>query len=300
MSPLSVAGFTNLGYRLHSRRFESIEPASEGRTVVITGGTAGIGRAAVEHLGRLGWRVALVGRNPVKLEYVAAGIPGEVVGHQADLSLMAEIRDLAARLSESEPSIDALVNNVGVFMPGRTETIEGLETTFATNLAGQYLLTELLIPRLRQAPDPRVVSVSSSGMYATRIRPDDLQSTRGGYQGPAAYAHTKRGQVVLTEMWALRHQATGIAFHAMHPGWVATTGLAQALPTFVRIMKPLLRTPPQGADTIAWLTAADIVAYSGGFWFDRRRAPTHVVARTRETEADREAMGDALADVTGV
>jgi len=160
MNRLSVAGFTNLGYRLHSRAFEPIAADMSGKTVVVTGASDGLGKETTRSLARLGARVIGVGRNPVRLAALESEVTGDVVAIQADLSLMTDVRDLAHHLLATEPHIDVLVNNVGVLLPERTVTEEGLETTLATNLAGHFLLTNLLLPRLIQS-SPRGSSTSA-------------------------------------------------------------------------------------------------------------------------------------------
>jgi NAD(P)-dependent dehydrogenase (short-subunit alcohol dehydrogenase family) len=212
---------------------------------------------------------------------------------------LGDIRDLAQSLLSNEPRIDVLINNVGVLLPARQVTEEGLETTLATNLAGHFLLTNLLIPRFETSARSRIVNVSSGGMYSERIRPDDLLFERSEYSGTVAYARSKRGQVILTEMWAELLDPERVVVHAMHPGWARTAGVAFSLPTFNRLMGPFLRTPQQGADTAVWLAAADEPGETtGGFWFDRRRAPTHLSEKTVESAEDRTALWDKLSDLT--
>jgi NAD(P)-dependent dehydrogenase (short-subunit alcohol dehydrogenase family) len=300
MNKLSIASFTNLGYRLHARRFSPVEADMTGKTVVVTGSTGGLGLESARSLSRRGARVVIVGRNEQKLASAAESIEGEVMAQQADLSLLAEVRQLADRLMESTPRIDVLINNVGVLLPERTETDEGLEMSFATNLAGHFLLTNLLLPRLADSRPARVINVSSGGMYAARIDPSDLQFIRRPYTGKAAYASSKRGQVILTEMWAERFPGRNVVFHSMHPGWAKTAGVAESLPAFNKVMQPLLRTPAEGADTIIWLAVAEEPGRgSGGFWFDREEAPTHLTDSTQETAADRAELWTELARVTG-
>jgi dehydrogenase/reductase SDR family member 12 len=299
MSLFSIAGFTNIGYRLHSRDHEPVRTDMTGKTVVVTGGTGGLGRASAEAIAALGARTVVVGRDRQKLDAAVKEIDGEVIAHEADLSLMAEIRDLAEHLG-SERRIDVLINNVGVLLPERTETSEGLETTFATDLAGQFLLTNLLIPQLVESGDSSIVNVTSGGMYSERIRPGDLQFQRREYSGTAAYAHAKRGQVILTDLWARRLEGSGVSVHAMHPGWANTPGVAGSLPLFDKVMRPFLRTAQQGADTMVWLAStSDPAGRSGELWFDREVVPKHLVERTRESESDRQELWDRLVTVTG-
>jgi dehydrogenase/reductase SDR family protein 12 len=299
MSILSVASFTNLGYRLHSHSFEPIDADLSGQTVVVTGGTGGLGRVAAREIAGLGARTLVVGRSPDKLRAAEEELPGEVVGYEADLSLMSEVSGLADRLDANEERIDVLINNVGVLLPEREMTSEGLEKTFATDLAGHFLLTNLLIPKLVDSAPSRIINVTSGGMYTERIRPDDLQYERGKYTGTSAYARAKRGQVILTRMWAERLEQTGVTVHAMHPGWAATPGVAESLPTFNRLMGPLLRTPEQGADTLVWLAAdAEPTDTNGLLWFDREPAPEHLIDRTRESAEDRATLWDRLVEIT--
>lgn len=300
MSKLSIAAFTNLGYRLHARDHRPLDTDMSGRTVVVTGATGGLGLTAARALGDLGARVAIVGRSPEKLERAMASIGGDVVTYQADLSLMEEVRSLAGRLRSDLERIDVLINNVGVLLPTRKMTGEGLEKTLATNLAGHFLLTNLLASKLIESAPARVVNVTSGGMYSEKIRPDDLQFEKETYTGTASYARTKRGQVILNELWAERFADTGVVVHTMHPGWAATAGVASSLPTFNKVMRPFLRTPEQGADTIVWLaSSAEALESSGKLWFDRQLAPTHMLESTKESDAERRELWDRLVDLTG-
>lgn len=300
MNKLGIASFTNLGYRLHSRRFSPVEADMTGKTVVVTGSTGGLGLESARSLSRMGARVVIVGRNEQKLASAAESVEGEVTAQQADLSLLAEVRQLAGRLIDSNPKIDVLINNVGVLLPERTETREGLEMSFATNLAGHFVLTNLLLPRLAESGPARVINVSSGGMYAARIDPSDLQFIRRRYTGKAAYASSKRGQVILTEVWAERFPGREVVFHAMHPGWARTAGVAESLPIFNKLMQPLLRNPAEGADTIIWLAVAEEPGHvSGRFWFDREEAPTHLTDATQETASDRSELWTEMVRVTG-
>lgn len=300
MSVLSIPSFTNIGYRFHARSQGPIETDLSGKTVVITGGTGGLGRAAAQGVASLGARVVVIGRNDGKLKAAEAEIEGEVVGYRADLSLMSETRDLANRLLADEERIDVLINNAGVLLPEREVTSEGIEKTLAIDLAGHFLLTNLLIPRLIENAPSRIINVTSGGMYAERMRPDDLQFENREYKGSAAYAHAKRGQVILTGMWAERLEGTGVTVHAMHPGWAKTAGVERSLPTFNKLMGPFLRTPEQGADTMVWLAAdPEAATHSGELWFDREIVPKHFIERTKETLEDRDALWEGLSLLTG-
>ncbi len=294
----SVVGYTALGYRLRSHG--KIETDLTGRVAVVTGATSGLGRQTASELARLGASVTLVGRNPDKTAAVVESIRRETGNSKlraeiADLSEMEQIRALADRI---EAPVHILVNNAGVLLPERSETREGFETSFATNLLGHFLLTNLLASKLERPA--RIVNVSSGGMYTQRIRLDDLQMKRGRYDGAVAYARAKRGQVILTELWAAALHGRGVVVHSMHPGWADTPGVSDSLPRFYKLTKPLLRTPAQGADTIVWLCASDAAGQSTGqFWHDRRPRPTHRFAKTRESPEERESLWARLTELSG-
>ena len=126
------------------------------------------------------------------------------------------------------------------------------------------------------------------------------QNDQGEYKGSAAYARTKRGQVILAEMWADQLADRGVTVNAMHPGWADTPGVVDSLPMFYKVTKPFLRKASEGADTIVWLAASNEAAgQSGLFWHDRRPRSTHKTRRTEERPEDRTALWQALSDLSG-
>ena len=297
---LSIGSFTNLGYLIHSRNHEKIESDLSDQTILITGASAGLGGETAMTLAGLGARVLAVARSEDKLAELHDRSAGRIVPVPGDLSLMEEVRRVTDQVIDNCGRLDVLINNVGVLLPERSETSEGIETTLATNLAGHFLLTNRLIPLMVESAPARIINVSSGGMYTERIRPDDLGFTKGKYSGAAAYARTKRAQVELTEMWANRLAGTGVVVHSMHPGWAKTGGVSAGLPIFDKVMKPLLRTASQGADTIVWLAAAEEPAQtSGRFWFDRRPVDTHLLKSTKVSEKVRRALWSRLEEITG-
>jgi dehydrogenase/reductase SDR family protein 12 len=288
----SLLGYTRLGYQWRRREWESL-PRLAGRVAVITGATGGLGAAAAAQLRALGATVILVGRDPGKLATMRDQLQGlshggPVETEIADLSDMRAVSALSDRLRQ-RGDIDILLNNAGVLLNERRETAEGLETTFATNLLGHYILTERLLPSLAARTDARVINVSSGGMYTQRIRVDDPETRQLAYKGPEVYARTKRGQVIMTGRWAARYPAVGV--YSMHPGWADTVGVQTALPGFRKLTRPLLRNADEGADTMTWLAAAGRDRLqSGAFYHDRRVWPEHRMRSTRETPAEREAL----------
>jgi NAD(P)-dependent dehydrogenase (short-subunit alcohol dehydrogenase family) len=153
--------------------------------------------------------------------------------------------------------------------------------TVASQVVGPFLLTALLLGHLAAAEAPRVVTMSSGGMYASNLEVDRLQMD-DDYNGTEQYARAKRAQVTLTEMWAAHPGSAPVVFHAVHPGWADTPGVAASLPRFRQVVGPLLRTPAQGADTMVWLTADDTAMSSSGcFWHDRRPRSIHRLPTTK-------------------
>lgn len=292
-----VAGYTNVGYRIRNRGWSTTElPRLEGKVVLVTGASSGLGLAAAEGFARLGATVWLVVRSQERGEQARATIVersgnGDVHVGLCDLSELESIRRFAGHFRARAPRLDVLVNNAGVMTETRRVSADGIELTFATNVVGPFLLTSLLIPMLQESAPARIINVSSGGMYTQSLRADDLQSEHGEFDGPKVYARTKRAEVILAELWAERLAGTGVVVHAMHPGWADTPGVQSSLPRFYTLTRPLLRTAAQGADTIVWLgAAAEPGRSTGRFWHDRRPRPTHRLAWTRETPEDRERL----------
>jgi NAD(P)-dependent dehydrogenase (short-subunit alcohol dehydrogenase family) len=290
-------GYTNVGYRIRSRGWDDGELARmDGKVVLVTGATSGLGAAAAEGFAKLGARVWLVARDRERAEatrdrIVARSGSDAVEIGICDLSRPASIREFARDFQSRSERLDVLVNNAGVLTPERTLTDDGIEMTFATNVVGPFLLTELLLPTLRASVPARVINVSSGGMYTQKLRSDDLCMERDDFDGSIAYARTKRAEVILTEELARKLDGSGVVVHSMHPGWADTPGVRSSLPRFYRLMKPLLRTAEQGADTIVWLGAAEEPgASTGGFWHDRRQRPTHLLPWTHESREERERL----------
>ncbi len=297
-----LPGYSRLGYRLRGLSWPgAIAGSLHGQTALVTGGSSGIGEAAAEGLLAAGATVHLLGRDPEKTRDAVRRLETRVPGARArlhpetcDISELADVRRFSESFLARRGSLDVLVNNAGVLSPSREETEEGFELTFATNVLGPFLLTSLLLPALAATETPRVIAVSSGGMYTARLRAGDLELRREPYDGSRAYAHTKRIQVILARLWAEHHGSDGFLFHSMHPGWVATPGLRRSLPRFERLLRPALRSPHEGADTIVWLATSPLPrSYGGAFWHDRIRRPQHRLPRTRETESERRLLWDS-------
>jgi NAD(P)-dependent dehydrogenase (short-subunit alcohol dehydrogenase family) len=200
----------------------------------------------------------------------------------------------------TEQRLDVVVDNAGAIYPDRQETEDGIERTLAILVCGPYVMERELLPLLRSTPGSRVIAVTSGGMYAQRVHFDDLQWRSRTFNGPAAYAQAKRIQVALVREWALRTRGWDISFNAMHPGWADTPGLADALPQFQRLMRPLLRSPQQGADTITWLATTQLRPPGGRLYLDRRPRLFDRVPQTRLDADDRAELWETIAELTGV
>jgi dehydrogenase/reductase SDR family protein 12 len=301
-----LPGFSRIGYAARERLVPRGPLDLEGKTVMVTGASSGIGEAACRTLAEAGARVVMAVRDLEKgersRERIREGAPdAEIELLRADVSDLASVREAATSYLDAGVPLDVLVNNAGVLPPERRRTEEGFELTFATNVLGPFLLTALLLPALIDSAPSRILAVSSGGMYTARLDLDDLQLDRRDFDGARFYAHTKRIEVALAEEWTRRLAGVGVTAHSLHPGWVATPGVADSLPGFDRVMRPLLRDADAGADTIVWLAgspAAD--EHPGAFWHDRRPRPMHRVPWTRETAAERAELFDRCAELCGI
>jgi dehydrogenase/reductase SDR family member 12 len=303
LTEASVAGsFSRIGLAARSRLLPEFTgpqpPPAAGRSVLITGATSGIGHAAAVALARQGAAVHFLARDRGRAgralaQIMAASGSARVSYGLADLEDLASVWRFAREFHAACPRLDVLIHNAGTIHPSYRTDRTGTELTYAGQVVAPFLLTAMLLPRLSASGAGRVITVSSGGMYTQRLDLTALPPPEAGYRGAAAYARVKRAQVALSAEWARRTAGTGVAFHTMHPGWADTPGLAAALPRFRRILRPLLRTPEQGADTITWLATADpALLGSGGFWHDRRRRPEYLLPWTREDASARDLLWD--------
>ncbi|WP_270889959.1 SDR family oxidoreductase [Pedococcus sp. 5OH_020] len=245
-----------------------------GRTVVVTGSSGGIGKATALRLAQMGAIMAVTGRNETRTRQAANEVrsaTGAVVrAFTADLSSQAEVRKLAAALLDTFPRIDVLVNNAGGYWNTRHITSDGLERTFAINHLAPFLLTKLLLDRLKASPEGRVVTVSSNAQRMGRIDFEDLQGEED-YSGARAYNQSKLANVLFTHELARKLAHSSVTANALHPGVVRTSfgagdpGRAQRL--FVPLARPFMRTPDQGAATSVLLASSpDLKGVQGTFF----------------------------------
>jgi len=285
-----ITSFTNIGYAARSRldNWTDLDAYDlSGRVMVLTGATSGLGLAAAGQLARCGATVVLAGRNPDKTlrvrDELAASTGNDTLETViADMGDLGAVRAAAAELASRHDRVDALLHNAGALSDTRQVAPDGTELTIASQVVGPFLMTTLLLDQLRRA-DGRVITMASGGLYSTGLRVEGLEMSEADYKGTEQYSRAKRAQVTLNEMWA--ESEPEIAFHALHPGWADTPGVEESLPTFRKIVGPLLRTPQQGADTMVWLTAdPEPGARTGEFWLDRRVRSIHKLGSTRRTD----------------
>lgn len=309
-----VPSFSGIGVLARRRLFDwqALDTYDlTGQTIVLTGGTSGIGEAAALQYAKMGAHLVLVARDKAKVDTAVATLK-QTTGNDRIDSVLADLgqRDDVQRAAEDILSrwshIDTLVHNAGALFNQRQRTAEGQDLTVELMVSAPFLMTHLLLPALCSGAKPgRVLTMSSGGMYTEPLRVDDLSMSDDDYHGAKQYARAKRAQVSLNEVWGERVDAQQCVFHALHPGWVDTPGIQGALPGFTRLLARtrLLRTPSEGADTLIWLSADERPLHStGDFWHDRDMRDTHMTRRTREsdTAANRAALWAWCVENTGV
>ncbi len=197
-----------------------------GKTCLVTGATAGIGRVTALELARMGATVVLAGRDPAKCAATATGIQEETLNPAveylvADLSSQEQVRRLAAEFKERRHRLDVLVNNAGAFHMARRNSADGIEMTFALNHLSYFLLTHLLVDVLCASAPARVVNVASNSHHGARLDLSDVHAPHR-YFGSRAYGRSKLCNVLFTYELARRLEGAGVTANALHPGLVAT------------------------------------------------------------------------------
>lgn len=272
-------------------------PSLHGKTALVTGASSGIGLVTARELARRGARVVLVARNPDKAERARAAIQFAVPEAQlevrlVDLSLLANVRSLAAEMQRDHSRLDILVNNAGI-MPGPlTITEEGHELSWATNHLAVFALTNLLLPLLSEAEAARIVTVASEAHWLGEIEP--LQEARNNpekYSWLTAYADSKLANILFTNELAHRLELTNVTANCLHPGLVDTglvhPGSSWGMKALWWPAKPFMISPEQGARTSLYLATSPEVARVSGAYFKNQR-PGRCSSRSQSrTEAAR-------------
>lgn len=261
----------------------------DGKVILLTGATSGIGRVAARELAPTGATLVVVGRDAGRLDALLAELRPQnpaVEGLLADLSSQKEVRRLAAEFRQRHDRLDVLINNAGALFTERQLTVDGIERTFALNHLAYFLLTTLLLDVLQASAPSRVVSVASDAHRRGRMHWDDLQLERWGGQGWVAYQQSKLANILFTRELARRLQGTGVTANCLHPGFV-DTGFARnngrLANLLMTLMRPIQRSPEQGAETLVWAaTAPELVGVTGQYFKDR--APRRTIPAAESVE----------------
>jgi retinol dehydrogenase 14 len=277
-----------------------------GKTVLITGGTGGIGRAAAIGLAAMGARVGITGRDRARAEQAAAAINREsgnpaIDIFVADMSSQADVRRLAGEVLAAYPRLDVLLNNVGGFWAHRHLTADGLEHTFALNHLAPFLLTSILLDRLMASAPARIVTVSSGAQSMGKIDFDDLMGERK-YSGQEAYNQSKLANVMFTYELARRLEGSGVTATVLHPG-VTSTGfgaedMARGWGPLIALMRPFMKSPERGAETPIYLASSPEAEGVSGSYFANRKAKESHASSYDTTTTGR--LWDVSADLVGL
>lgn len=275
---ISVIGsFTRLGFATRARMGGWQHPLSQTPPdhVLITGANSGLGFAATTALLRHGAHVTATTRSRAKsarMRNELESVLGYALGDQLttdelDLHDLAGVRAFASRHAETK--LDTLIHNAGALYDTFALTQNELERTLQTHVLAPFVLTSLLRGTLERSGRGRVITVTSGGLYTSAL-PDRLfELTATKFNGARKYAEAKRAQLVLSNEWQRRFGSDKLMFFATHPGWVDTPGLATSLPGFSARLRPLLRDPAMGVDTILYLTSGAATPQRNRVWHDR-------------------------------
>jgi NAD(P)-dependent dehydrogenase (short-subunit alcohol dehydrogenase family) len=253
----------------------------KGKTVVITGGTSGIGEVAAQALAQMGARVVLVARNKSRADATLARLrrSGPDAAHSvylADLTRLAEMKRLATEIADHEPRIDVLINNAGALFGTRRLTEDGLEYTFALNHMSYFVVTAGLRERLLASGGARIINTASAAHQGATLDFDDFQSAKN-FRAMTAYGRSKLCNILFTRQLARRLQGTGVTANCLHPGFVATRFADESgglISRFAWLAKFFAISPVEGGQTIIYLASSPEVADVTGKYFYKRRPTT--------------------------
>jgi NAD(P)-dependent dehydrogenase (short-subunit alcohol dehydrogenase family) len=277
----------------------------QGKTVVVTGGTSGIGEVAALRLAKMGARIVLITRDAQRGETTLAALEkqaprrGHAI-HYADLTILADMKRVAAEIAGAERKIDVLINNAGAMFAQREVTQDGFEKTFALNHLSYFVIAAGLRGPLLAAPSARIVNTASDAHKGAHIDLDDLQSSKS-YRSFQAYGRTKLENILFTRELSRRLAGTTATTNCLHPGFVATRfgdGAGGFIAHVIGLAKYLAISPQEGAKTIVYLAASPEVAKTSGKYFYKCRP----IRPTKDGRDDRLAhqLWQKTAELTGV
>ena len=296
--------FTRSGYDTASRNFTGGDLVADlkGRYYMVTGSNSGIGYCIALNVARAGGTVYMVCRNEQRGNAAREEIIRETNNQNVylfvcDLSRTKDVLCFCSEFSGAASPLDVLVHNAGCMVNTRTLNDDNMEVNFATNTLALYIMTLQLVPILDRSSDPRVVTVSSGGMLTVKLETENLNSTKGKFDGTFVYAQNKRQQLVIMRHFARKF--VNIHFSTMHPGWADTPAVQTSMPKFHFLMRSKLRTPQQGADTAHWLAVTPRIREfpTGSFFQDRVVVPEHISPGTHSTEAEEQRLMDQLEEI---
>ena len=253
----------------------------KGKTIVITGGTSGIGEVAAEALAQIGARIILVARSKSRAEATLARLrrSGPGAAHSvyfADLTRLAEMKRVVAEIAHREPPIDVLINNAGALFGTRRLTEDGLEHTFALNHMSYFVVTEGLRERLLASGAARIVNTASAAHQGATLDFDDLQSAKS-FRATRVYGCSKLCNILFTRELARRLHGSGLTANCLHPGFVATRFADESgglISRLAWLAKFFAISPTEGAQTIIYLASSPEVANVTGKYFYKCRPTT--------------------------
>jgi len=270
---------------------------------MITGATSGIGRATTLALAEQGACLFLVVRDAAKGEDLAASVRsrgGEAHVLRGDLSSQAEIRRLAAEFLAVQRPLHVLLNNAGVVNLQPKRTVDGIEEVFAVNHLAYFLLTHLLLDRLKESAPARIINVASEAHKLSPIQFDDLAFERR-YRSMKVYGQSKLANILFTYELARRLEGSRVTVNCLHPGAVST-GLGhnngRLAQTLIGFLRPFFRTPEKGAETSVYLASSPLLAaISGQYFYNCREKRT---SRASYDRAVAQRLWDLSLQLTGL
>lgn len=279
----------------------------QGKTVVVTGGTSGIGEVAALRLAEKGARIVLIARDQTRAAATLAKLKNSNpsashAAHYGDLSALAEMKRVASEVAANEPRIDVLVNNAGAVFLSRKTSVDGLEMTFATNHMAYFVVTNILLDRLKATPGARIVSTASDAHKSGKLDFDDLQSEKS-YGSFRVYGTSKLCNILFTRELARRLSDADVTANCLHPGFVGTRfGQNNATNIFAKLLRDAVMSlgisPEQGAKTIIHLASSpDVATISGEYFYKCKVAEPTAAA---QNDADAKRLWDVSAKIAGI